>query len=207
MSNRSRAALFVCMTGLAIVPVACSETESPTSPSTTAGSLAPRTMPVAPRPTLPPRPAAEMFLSYASTPGHGVGRGRSQQFTSDAARFEAKACENRIVRVQVWAGTSTVWNLAFAAPRGRELAGGTFEGTRDFLDSVPSQPSLYVGGDGRACTNSVGSFRVTEAVFSGSGAVERFHATFEHYCRGLSPLLIGEIQLTAPPKLEITWPC
>jgi hypothetical protein len=80
--------------------------------------------------------------------------------------------------------TRPIWNLEFAAPRGERLRVGPYTGAERTAFRSPTAPGLDLSGEGRGCNTVRGSFEVHELEQAPDGGLNRFTATFEHFCEG-----------------------
>ncbi len=81
-------------------------------------------------------------------------------------------------------------------------AGVTYANAIRGIQSAPPpgpQPRMDIYGDGRGCNTLSGSFIVLDVTYGPYGYLQRFHATFEQHCEGVTAALRGEIDVTAPP--------
>jgi hypothetical protein len=90
-----------------------------------------------------------------------------------------------------------LWSLTLEAPASQQLGIGTYNFAERWPFQSPARPGLDISGEGRACNRVTGRFRVDEAVYTASNAVQRFHAVFEQHCEGLSAALRGQIWIDA----------
>ena len=111
--------------------------------------------------------------------------------------------------VSIEYGAADLWSLAFAAPRGSELAVGSYENAAGGSSATPDRPSLVVAGHGSGCTFTTGRFDVLELVYGDDGAVERFAADYEQHCNIATTPLRGSIRINAsaaflpPPDSDV----
>lgn len=169
---------------LAIAAMSVSCDRGPTSPSAT--------------------PAASSFFLFTSTPGDGVGQGRTIRVEPGRWVFGGEMWQDNN-RLQVSASNpsnaSDWWSVTMAAPAGERLRPGVYRDARRIPPIGSTNPLLAVAGEGRACNLSTGEFEVLEAVygpgFGGySGSIERFRATFRQACEeSPSGQMTGEISL------------
>jgi len=139
-------------------------------------------------------------LELRSQPGDFVGGGIDQTFTPADGTFTANRNFNNGVTIN-FNGGSHFWFLNFAAPQNAELVPGVYENATRWPFQSPTEPGMDVSGEGRGCNTLTGRFEVLEAVYSASGEVERFAATFEQHCEGAGPALLGSVLFnsTLPP--------
>lgn len=139
-------------------------------------------------------------LDLKSQPGDWVGGGVNQTFTPADGIFTASRNFDNGVSI-TFDGGPHWWRLDFAAPNDAALVPGAYENATRWPFQSPTGAGLDVSGEGRGCNTLIGRFEVLEAVYSGSGAVERFAATFEQHCEGAGPALLGSVlyNSTLPP--------
>jgi hypothetical protein len=152
-----------------------------------------------------PAPVSGSSLSLSGGDGHPILRG-TRQFTADQMPFWAGVdyYENHI-ELRIGEPPSG-WTIDLAAPRGQRLVAGTYmDASRYPFNLFGGQPGISVTGERRGC-DDIGSFVVTEAQYSPSGAVQRFRATFQQQCERFPDWLRGEIQLLSPPGGQASCP-
>jgi len=136
-------------------------------------------------------------FSFQSPSGDYIGNGQSRSFdTSNANFFGAVSCEYGAIDIWLNQGEYE-WNLRFGAPYGTPLRPGTYSNAARQPFQPAGSPGLDVGGEGRGCNRIFGSFTVTDAVYSVSGQIRRFRATFEQRCElPTRPALTGEVSVS-----------
>jgi hypothetical protein len=139
-------------------------------------------------------PPLQTFFAYASEPGDFIGLGQSGRLAPPAHLIKADAlCSGN------WLYSSVAgWTIEFSAPAGEPLRPGTYGSPGPIRDRL--RPGLRVSGNAHACQSVTGHFTITDAVFSASGDVERFRATFEQHCDAAGPALTGELSLSSVPR-------
>jgi hypothetical protein len=142
------------------------------------------------------------FFSYTSDPGDFIGLGQSARRAppSYALAADALCGKNWVV---VTSGPFTdQWDIEFSAPRGQQLVPGTYNAIGD-IRNLQNRAGLTVSGNAHSCSSrSTGTFTVTDAQFSASGNVIRFHATFEYHCEAASAAIRGEVSMQSPPRVN-----
>jgi hypothetical protein len=139
-------------------------------------------------------------LDLNSQEGDYIGAGIHQTFGPTDGTFTVFRNFNNGVAISFNGGPHW-WNLNFAAPNNATLTPGVYDGATRWPFHSPTTPGLDVSGEGRGCNMLVGRFEVLEAVYSPSGEVVRFAATFEQHCEGVIPALLGSVlyNSTLPP--------
>jgi hypothetical protein len=139
-------------------------------------------------------------LQLKSQPGDSVGGGTDQTFTPAEGTFTARPNFANGVDI-FFDGGPHWWQLSFAAPGNVALVPGVYDGATRFPFQSPTAPGMSVSGEGRGCNTLTGRFEVLEAIYSSSGGVDRFAATFEQHCEGGVPALLGSVLInsTLPP--------
>jgi hypothetical protein len=150
--------------------------------------------------------APSKSLEVSSEPGDYVGQGQQYAFTGSDARFEAYQSFATQAWFRVFPQGGGFWVLQFGAPIGQRLVPGTYEGALRSNSFSPESPVLDIGGNGRGCNQSYGSFVVHDARFDGLyGDVIAFDASFELHCERMdAPALRGRIHYSVdstPPVL------
>jgi hypothetical protein len=143
------------------------------------------------------------FLSYSSSPEDPVGVGESRRHAFADGNWQAIFYTDQSVLVTVIDTTQPPawwWFLRLAAPEGRALVPGTYEGAiRATPFESQSQPGLSFDATGRGCSRLTGRFVILAFALSTLGTVERLHVTFEQRCEGAAAGLTGEISIVADP--------
>jgi hypothetical protein len=141
----------------------------------------------------PPAVAATGLTMFVldSTPGEFVVGGKTYVFTSEDSTIAAGQFGDGVT-VQVSSPNHTFW-ANVTPPTGQALAPGTYQTTRF---ETGSTAGLSVSGDGVGCNSATGIITVHEVSIQTQPEVivERFAATFEYRCEGISPPLFGELR-------------
>jgi len=140
-------------------------------------------------------------LELKSQPGDWVGGGIDQTFDTADGTFTASRDFSNGVAINFDGGPHW-WYLHFAAPHNAELVPGVYLNATRWPFHSPTGAGLDVSGEGRGCNMLTGRFEVLEAVYSATGEVQRFAATFEQHCEDAVPALVGSIlynSTLAPP--------
>ena len=132
-----------------------------------------------------------LFLD--SEPGDYVGLGDQWAFVGPDFRITPGPASPGHDFVSLGVDGET-WGVAIDAPAGQTLTGGvSFPAKNGILPS--GWGSLWVGGDGRACTLADGSVTVLEAVWGDGGIIAAFAADFWMDCEdGNTARLHGSIR-------------
>lgn len=163
-----------------------------------------------PLPPFPPSSPPTTFLTIQSDPGDFVGQGGSATYTLPGALFSQSLTSGpRVIFVVTSpAGMASPagarWQVVLEAGSGTQLTPGVYDPAPHAPGQPPGSAGLAVegqfsGGSGRGCGSSSGKFTVHEAVYDNTGAILRFHATFEQHCLSAVPALRGEIRIVADP--------
>jgi hypothetical protein len=156
-------------------------------------------------PTTPtPQTSRPPFLSFTSTAGDPVGRGRSDQIDLRNVTFAGGMSDNnRFMHVTILGLPSlSPIGLTLAAAPGQTLARGVYPNAKFSAAGVSLSFSIAAS----ACDSS-GQFEVFDVAFgpSGgfagySGSIERLHATFRQSCLSTpSDSISGEVWLVNTP--------
>jgi Putative Ig domain len=140
-------------------------------------------------------------LVMDSPSGDYVGGGRSYYFTPAQGNFSAIWVTpflgvGGFLRISFQGSQS--WDLQFTAPNGELLTPGVYD----------ESAHLDIGGDGRGCNRTTGSFTIREITYGAGNTIVAFDATFSQRCEGSGPPLVGEILFNAsrppPPPNHFT---
>jgi hypothetical protein len=143
------------------------------------------------------------LLSMYGQPGDYISQGGFFLATiADGAFTTARNFDNG-VSVSLNAGDH--WSLDFAAPGNVTLTAGDYENAQRFPFQAAGLPGLSVYGAGRGCNTLTGRFLVKKAVYTLTGAVQRFSADFEQHCEGAPPGLFGSVRINSTlQQLSVT---
>ena len=135
-------------------------------------------------------------LSFVSDTGDYIGQGWTLLHESPASTFTPTLDTSRQhLHFQFISsdGLSTLfWTLDLAAPKGQQLAPGTYLNATRYPFEAPTVPGLDFSGDGRGCNQSSGQFTITDFTYTDVSLL-RLTATFEQHCEGGGPALRGKI--------------
>jgi hypothetical protein len=141
--------------------------------------------------------AASGSLTMTSEAGDYVGAGQQWAYDAGADRISVGAERWGTARAFVSAANGDFWLLQFTAPGGARLTPGTYSNAQRSFDD--SHPGLDVGGMGRGCNDTSGSFTVLDVSYGPYGYLQSLHVTFEQRCGASSAALRGELDVVAPP--------
>jgi len=184
---------LVAGTAVACVP----DAGTPGGPTTTAAPTTTTT-------TGPPLPAT--MLEFRSEPGDYIGGGQTRRWVAADGAFTVGGGGSKVNVSFIAPGYSVWWYLDFAAPIGKQLVPGPFDGATRSPFQSPMVPGLSVSGDGRGCNNLTGRFDIRQAETDLTGNLTRFAADFEQRCDSSSGVLRGTIRWNAtdpyPPVVD-----
>ena len=144
--------------------------------------------------------AQTTLLSMTSDPGDYIGDGLAYHFTPADGTFSASMSASD--QIDVGFSGATEWHLAFAAPGGKALVPGMYDGAREIPFQAPVEPGLIVSPVGRPCS-ATGRFSVLELTLGSGGEVQSFAADFEQHCEMAAPALIGSIRFNSGVSLGV----
>lgn len=145
------------------------------------------------------------FARFTGRSGDLTGEGGTNRYTPDSATFEvwksdgtgaADAAPNSHIRMNITPVNGESWALEFAAPRGRQLTPGFYEGAAGPVSYGHSTAALAVTHGTRRCDTLSGRFAILDVAYASSGQLDRFHVTFEQTCEDGSDALTGEVRIT-----------
>ena len=91
--------------------------------------------------------------------------------------------------------SSGTWHAFFSAPGDVDIEVGSYQGAVRYQSIGSDDPELSLGGDGRSCNKSTGSFDVLEIQYDGGGNVILAAIDFVQYCDGSSDKLTGHLRV------------
>ena len=129
---------------------------------------------------------AATVLYFESSPSSWVGHGMTLHVTDqDGYSFTAKRNYDNGVNFSISSETPhDHWHLNLAAPFEETIAPGLYEDAARFPFQDYDQPGLTFYGNHRGNNQNAGFFEVFEAVYTPTGAVERFAVDFTQYGEG-----------------------
>lgn len=136
-------------------------------------------------------------LSFVSDTGDYVGQGWTLLHEAPTSSFSpALDPQHNSVSFEIVGSdgaTNMPWSLGLAAPKGQQLALGTYVNVQRYPFQAPTAPGLSFYGNGAGCNQVTGQFTITDFAYGADGALSRFTATFEQHCEGAGPALRGKI--------------
>lgn len=142
-------------------------------------------------------PLPSTMLEFRSEPGDYIGGGVTRRWTPADGSFTISGGGSKVDVSFIAPGYSVWWYLDFAAPIGKQLVPGPFEGATRYPFQSPMAPGLDVSGDGRGCNRSTGRFDIRQADTDANGNLIRFAADFEQRCDSSTGKLRGTIRWNA----------
>ena len=145
-------------------------------------------------------------LRWISQPGHYIGEGRSETFSSANSTWLGSASQDRsgvaFTVNSVGPRTYSHWTLYMNAPLGDVLqVGRRYAGAAN--SPTASVPGISIVGNGRSCGG--GEFTVREVSFGAQNHLLAFSATFVLNCGSPSgPVLNGSLQYNSDLLLPAT---
>ena len=151
------------------------------------------------RPTLPVAHPVLASFQVAGDPADPVTGGRSFGYETSAATFQLLPQPNGGLSVSILPAADLPWAVVLAAPAGRPLVPGRYDGATRWPFNRPEEPGLSVTGRGVGCNTSTGSFVVRSISWREGRQPEALDATFEQRCDGAAGVLRGEVRFGLPP--------
>ncbi|HVW06828.1 MAG TPA: BACON domain-containing protein [Vicinamibacterales bacterium] len=159
---------------------------------------------IAPPPVALPAPTpnpSSSSLSFVSDQGDYIGAGRTWSYAPPAATFTSDPSYGTTdVSVTVTSATDPGdwWTISFRAPPGGPLVTGVYEGATRWPFPSPS-PLFSLMGNSRGCNTLTATFQVHQILYDISGVLQKFQATFEQHCEGVTAAARGEVVYIANP--------
>jgi hypothetical protein len=142
------------------------------------------------------------FLFLDSEPGEYVGFGEDHLFERSSSSMRAAVIgEGNRIHVLIDQPDGSQWDVNLSAPAGEKLRIGSYTNATRWPLNGEGVAGMDISGEGRGCSEISGSFEVLAADFGEKGVIHSFHATFEQFCEGRAPALIGELSLAGIPAL------
>lgn len=135
---------------------------------------------------------------FDSEEGDYIGQGLYQEFYLADGNITASRNYDNGVTIRFKGRDS--WTLNFAAPGDVDLTTGLYSNATRFPFQDVTEPGLDISGAGRGCNTLEGNFEVTNLVYDSEGEVEKFEATFEQHCSGMTPALFGLVNYNKDPE-------
>ncbi|MFJ8164295.1 hypothetical protein ACIRBY_25690 [Streptomyces sp. NPDC096136] len=148
------------------------------------------------------QPVSEGTVSFDGDQGDYISGGGSYAYTAGKDQIQVNGSAGRTtVGLSISGANGDWWSLSLAAPAGRELQAGTYEGATRYPFNDGGAPGLSHDGNGRGCNTLTGSFTISKITWGPNGYVEALDAAYEQHCEGGAPALRGRvhIQNPAPP--------
>lgn len=152
--------------------------------------------------------APKTYLTFVSDAGDYIGAGLHKTWSGNDGSFTASSNYDNGVSIS-FSGGDYWWSLDFAAPQNGKLAVGSYANATRFPFQSPTAAGLSVGGTGRGCNTSTGSFVVKDVSYATSGyqtTIKSFAADFEQHCGGGSAALRGTIYFNSTGQPSVTTP-
>ena len=141
------------------------------------------------------------FLSLTSDAGDNIGLGQPAVYRYADGYWQVQIDSAHHVLYVAAHGPNYAWSwdLYLAAPTGRALTSGTYEGATRWPFEAPGDPGLAFTDEDRGCNTLTGRFVVDSLLVVSDTVVRYLHATFEQHCEGVTPALHGEVSVVANP--------
>ncbi|MFJ9074570.1 hypothetical protein ACIRO3_04865 [Streptomyces sp. NPDC102278] len=152
------------------------------------------------------QPVTEGTVAFSGDAGDYISGGESYAYSAgqDVIQVTGSAARS-LVDVSVSGTNGDWWSLSLAAPAGRQLTAGTYEGATRYPFNGGNAPGLSHSGNGRGCNELTGSFTISKITWGPNGYVEALDAAYEQHCEGGEPALRGEVHITNPaPPTELS---
>ncbi len=148
------------------------------------------------------------FLSInSSSSDEFIGKGMSVTLTPKEGDFRISIGNQNAVIIDfegfnAETQKSVHWVAGFYAPSEANLVPGSYQEAEHQIVATPNKPGLWVAGNNSSCTGSTGEFEVLEAVYNGSGKIDRFAANFVYQCKKsgseeFGPALSGQVRFNS----------
>jgi hypothetical protein len=139
--------------------------------------------------------AASWSLNMTSDPGDYIGQGQTWSYTTGDGQNRGSAQQPTTLQFEVFPSAGGDWGGGFWPPRGQNFAVGT---TYTAVKGSADGPALNIGGMGRGCGTTSGTFTVEALDVDPGGALRTAKVSFEQHCEGLAPALRGTWEFHAP---------
>jgi hypothetical protein len=144
--------------------------------------------------------SAQTAFYYSSPTGEAVGGGRTRTFTAPTDSITVSASGSNgifaaINEVRVGSSNPEYWYVALAAPSGKSLTTGVYEGAISNVYNVPS-PTLNMYGTG-SCGPIKGRFNILAIAYATDGTLASLAANFSQECDGSALALVAEIRFNS----------
>jgi hypothetical protein len=147
--------------------------------------------------------AFDWHLTIDSQAGDPVGDGNHYDVNSANGKFLAGTSpDSGAIHLGFLGSTPNgSWNLFFEVPHATYIVPGVYNCT-DRLEN-PDSPAFAINKIGQLMLPPTGTFTVLKAVYSPTGEVLEFDATFTQYADGASAPLTGRIQYHIPKAIVV----
>jgi FG-GAP-like repeat/Divergent InlB B-repeat domain/FG-GAP repeat len=148
--------------------------------------------------------SAQTAFYYSSPTGENVGGGRTRTFTAPTDSIIVSASGSNgifaaINEVRVGSSNPEYWYVALAAPSGKSLTTGVYEGAMSNVYNVPS-PTVNMYGTG-SCGPIKGRFNILAIAYATDGSLASLAANFSQECDGSALALVAEIRFNSSVPL------
>jgi hypothetical protein len=132
-------------------------------------------------------PASTWSLTLDSNEGDYIAQGKDYSYATGDGQMTGSA-DPYYVGFMVRFPDNGWWDGDFSSEQNPPLAAGT---TYTIDTSNSNRAYLHVGGMGRGCNRTSGSFTIDQLVFDPNGQIHDAKIRFEQYCEGYMPPLRG----------------
>jgi FG-GAP-like repeat/Divergent InlB B-repeat domain len=144
--------------------------------------------------------SAQTAFYYSSPAGEVVGGGRTRTFNAPADSITVSAnglngINATISEVRSGSSSTEVWYIGLAAPYGKVLAPGAYEGAISNAYNSPS-PTVNMYGTGN-CGTTKGRFNILTIAYATDGTLASLAANFSQQCNGSALALVAEIRFNS----------
>jgi hypothetical protein len=133
-------------------------------------------------------------IKFESDPEDYVGDGKTLLLSDKNGLLSARLNDGAI---SIYFEGDDSWSLDFAAPRGKQLTQGRYEGAQRYPFNNPLKPGFSVSGAGRACNELDGEFVVKKIVLGASELLKELELEFKQRCDHSAAELRGVLNLKA----------
>jgi hypothetical protein len=149
---------------------------------------------------MPASAAAQTVFAFSSAEGDWVGQGETRTFTPANATFSVNVPDYDPQQVSIYVNTpDEVWSISLAVPKGQAIAPGRHVDAERTSFRTGRSPGIDVGGAGRGCNQTWGSFNVRQVHWTPDGQLAGLEADFIQRCESATaPPLAGVIRWKAP---------
>lgn len=145
--------------------------------------------------------SAQTAFYYSSPTGENVGGGRTRTFISPADSINVTAYGSNSISAaisEVRPGTSSAeyWYVNLAAPSGKSLTTGVYEGAVSSNTYNNPSPTVSMYGTGY-CSLPKGRFNILAIAYAADGTLASLAANFSQQCDGSALSLVAEIRFNS----------